>query len=228
MLLSLLNWYYSIPAQAINVIGTIEIWSNKTLPVTQGYYTYPIMVDMFGLKDLSDDTILTDFKLTTSCGEAVFSEIFNGSMASRYGESYVHSQGCDKLTITSAQGKINGESVNLIHNIAISEAKAIPMDIIYPEDRNAQNELPCEFKVLSSGTLMGQFLGIECDDYCYTAIKLDNGEIMGRFIGLDPEEFNVRIGTKVLINFNIEQFHPEDTGELCKKVYVIQSIEAVR
>jgi hypothetical protein len=230
ILLAFFNLLYSIQAQAVNnLTGTIEIWNNRALYANRGYFFYPILVDMLDFaNNLDDSKQLTEFKVMTSCGEAKFEETFDGSMSSRYGESYFSSDDCDKIVVISAQGKIDGKNIDLSKFIVISNTKAIPIEIAKTVDRNAQNEQPCEFKVLSSGTLTGQFLGIECDDYCYTAIKLENGDIMSHFIGLDPEELNVIIGTKVLINFNVEQFYPEDTGELCKKVYVIQSIEVVR
>jgi hypothetical protein len=90
----------------------------------------------------------------------------------------------------------------------------------------AATDQPCENKVLSSGTLTGQFLGIECGDSCFVAIKKDNGEEILYFADGDVQDFDAPIGTKVLINFNIEQINIEE--ETCIQDGVAYSIERVK
>jgi hypothetical protein len=131
MLLALFNFLYSTQAQAANnITGTIEVWNNRALYGNGGYFVYPILVDMLGFTDnLGGNKQLTEFKVTTSCGEAKFKETFDGSMSTRYGESYFTSDDCEKIVVISAQGKIDGKNIDLSEFIVISDIEIVPIEI---------------------------------------------------------------------------------------------------
>jgi hypothetical protein len=86
-------------------------------------------------------------------------------------------------------------------------------------------EQTCEHKILSTGTLTGQFLGVECGDYCYATIKLDNREETRYLLDVDPEYLDNLINKKVVFTFYLEQnSFPEDPDE-CRQIEVIKTIE---
>jgi hypothetical protein len=85
----------------------------------------------------------------------------------------------------------------------------------------------CDNKILSSGTLTGQFLENMCVDFCQITIKLDNGEEIMYYAFGDLDSFDAPVGTKVSINYNIEQLYIEEYTEPCVQDGVIKSIEII-
>jgi hypothetical protein len=88
-------------------------------------------------------------------------------------------------------------------------------------------EQPCESKILASGVLTGRFLGIKCDSPCQITIKVDKGAEITYYTTIDVASFEAPIGTKVKVDFNIEQFHIVDSGKPCQQDGVISSITRI-
>jgi TPR repeat protein len=82
----------------------------------------------------------------------------------------------------------------------------------------------CPDKVLNTGTIEGIFLGVECIDMCYGAVKLPSGENFVLLMDEDEAEkvFGKGTGQKVSITYNVEQFWNE-YGEICSRLEAFAS-----
>lgn len=71
------------------------------------------------------------------------------------------------------------------------------------------NEL-CKEKVLDMFTVEGVYLGIECGDFCYASLKLDDGKEYSFACGEDDANKNFgKIGNRVCVNIKVQQFWNE-------------------
>lgn len=65
-------------------------------------------------------------------------------------------------------------------------------------------------KVLDMFTVEGVYLGIECGDFCYASLKLDDGKEYSFACGEDDANKNFgKIGNRVCVNIKVQQFWNE-------------------
>lgn len=81
----------------------------------------------------------------------------------------------------------------------------------------------CPEKTLDSGTVEGIYQGIECVDYCWAIIRLDNGDELALACDEDDaERFLGKINGRVSVDYDLKQFWNE-LGNECFRVEVLKS-----
>jgi hypothetical protein len=216
-----------------NIQGSLDVWTSPIM-WAGSYEIIPITIDTQGIKaEMTDVTEISNFTLTTSCGEVEFDDNIDGTDSTRYITASLSTQlECSKLTIMRATGKLDGAVVvDMTKNISVSDNKPVPIELLnsnsnVPTSSDQSNS--CPNKTLSSGVVEGAFVTIECGDSCFATIKLDSGEEITYYAGGDVQDFNGVPGTRVRLSYDIEQFYDEEFNPPCVKAEVFQTISVVK
>ena len=221
-------------AQNSDIEGAIEIW---TLPETwgNGYLNIPINLDTQGIWfGMGDTAEITEFTLITSCGTVEFEGVIDASEATRYKEAVLSTQlECPKITIMRATGKLDGMVLtDLTSNIAIADIKPIPLEILNSGVATTGDQLgnKCPNKTEQLPSVFGTFVDYYCGDYCHVEAKLDNGADISIIANSDVQDILdapnsvFKLGTKVILTIEREQFISQELGGDCITTEILISI----
>jgi len=91
--------------------------------------------------------------------------------------------------------------------------------LIFASPAFAASKSRCPDKVLDKGTIEGVYQGMECEDFCYVLMTLDNGETFYLLANEDYvlEAFGEATGQRVSITYNVEQFWNEFGNECTRQ-----------
>jgi hypothetical protein len=223
------------------ITGGITIWNNPSIFANRGYVVYPFMADTLGI-NIPGGESLTNFTITTNCGDLNFDGDITGSEGGRYLEgSIVTDLACDKIIIVRATAKMGSMTVDLTNILSISDSKPEPLEFMNsPTQTNtqtsnqptAQTTEPtaetCENKTLGSGTGKGTYLGMDCGDYCHIYVKLDSGEETSYLAGGNTQSFKGSKGSHVSFSFDQVQFFEAFEGTDCLQAEEMTSIVLIK
>lgn len=106
---------------------------------------------------------------------------------------------------------------NLIFSLALSVLLVVPFQPV------AASRTMCKEKVMGTETVEGIYLGTECNDLCYSTIKLNNGEEFTFICGEEEaERFFGAPGSHVSVTVELQQFW-NDLANQCAREHVCKS-----